>query len=426
MRGSHFWLAAATVLVAVAGFSTPNEAEDRGCSSATSEEVRALYAGYADLLRQGDVEALTSLYSPDAILMGPGAASVRLGRAEIAGYYSSFLQRRPSVVPLERVVRTDCGLLGATGAEALSLSMDGRQTRSFTTRFSLSYARFGERWLIVHHHQELQDGPPSLDLKPESASAARVVTGANPPASTPSITLPPPALQLPASGPVILTGQRPLVTEPVVAIDHAALDQLMDLARQMIAKRDITIPRMAYSLGLSAPTVEMPSTAGADAEVVPSVPMLAAKLPVPQLAATKLPPIVIAVPAAQFTLPSPPPAIDVLRLAGEAAVLPSAPSKQREISAAKPAVAGFAQRAPASPVPASPVSTSPEPRTAALPKPPRHDLPTKVKVEPRAKPEPPTKPAALVKALPKPAAKEPPVKTGRFLRWEDGVPIFDE
>ncbi len=433
MRRSHVLLAIATLMVCAAGFSTPNEAEDLGCTNAISQDVRELYAEYAALLRRGDIEALTALYSPDAILMGPAAQSIRLGRAEIATYYTAFLQRRPNVVALERTVRTDCDTLSDAGIEVLSVQPDPTNARltSLTTRYSLSYGRFGDRWLIVHHHQEIIDPRPSLDAPVASAPPLRLVTGANPPSST--VVVPPSPYELPASPPVILSGQPQLVPTRIVAtsIDREAIERLVMLARVSLPAPDVSIgygfayvaprhvpamvaPAMVapakISAGINPPTVVIPKAAfGLDA-AAPTIPLPPVDTPVaantePQLTVVASAHVAIVLPPTPFALPTTPPPIETSRIASApspiSATTPAAAAK----TSANPAVAGFSQRAAPQPATAAPRAVAP---AAALPK------PAAVAAKPAPKPS--------VKA----AAKEPAAKSGKFLRWDEKVPIFDE
>ena len=168
---------------------THNGAEDRVCEHPTSSVVRALYQTWETALRAGDVEALTALYSPDAILMGPGASSIRLGRSEIAAYYTVFVRHAPAARVIERVVRTDCGAANDIGLETVTFG-PATNDRGTPARYSLSYALSDQRWLIVHHHQEMLE-PVADDGRVADTASARIVTGTNPTTASPSA--PPPA-----------------------------------------------------------------------------------------------------------------------------------------------------------------------------------------------------------------------------------------
>jgi hypothetical protein len=213
-----------------------------------------------------------------------------------------------------------------------------------------------------------------------------------------------------------------------VAIDQAALLRLSDLAGEVVARLDISVPRMAYSLGLSAPTIELPQVAQAPPVTAPRAPIVSTEQPLrPHTTAEPaLASIEVAVPAMQFSLPTTPPVIEQPRSALGSTLAQAAPTEPREITITKPAVAGYEQRA-------LPAPASPEPRpvapSSALAKPSRLEPPAKL--DARAKPEPAKsaqslKPAALIKSTPKPAAEAPPGKSGKFLRWEGQAPVYDD
>lgn len=394
MRATYIFLAAATGLAAAAWYSAPRVVEAPRCVLAPPQQVRALYDRYAAVLHRADAEALAALYSPDAVLMGPGDRRVRLGRAEIAAYYSEFLKHKPMAVLVDRNVQSDCAGLAETGTEILTLHPpavdDGKAVpnRSWLARYALSYRWFGDQWLIVHHHQELAgypaDDPLAATVSSRETGEAALVTSATVPARE-DIALPGPTYRLPSSPPVILSAHRsllPLAPE-ATAIDAAAIERMRAATRDLVASVApsapvaVTVPRVAFSLGFGAPLVPPP-------EKSPEAPAAAAPASQPVQAADGY---------ARQDAPSPEQSAH--------ASPPPAPFK--------PAVAGFTQRADPEPVPAEKTVVPPA-AAAALPPVVQH-APAK---------------AAAAKSRSRPATKDAAAKTGKFLGWVDQRPIWDD
>ena len=363
-------------------YPTRNGAEDHPCDHPSSADVRALYEQWETTLRGGDVEALTALYSPGAILMGPGATSIRIGRTEIAAYYTGFVSHAPTARIIERVVRTECGAANDLGLEAMTFAPMAAD-QSIPARFSMSYVKSGSRWLIVHHHQEmLQTSTGDIALS-ESAPAS-ITTGTNP---TPASANPRLQFSLPL----------PRGPEPPPAIDRVALDRLLALA----SPHDVVVPRPAFALGHGTPTLE----------AVPAAARVLA-MPIPR-------PVVVDVPRVPFALAAGPPMIaDLVPEAREAeqawqVTIDIPPGRRPEVfvhatptvaplkPTPKPAVAGFTQRLPS---PAPPV------------------IPSLQKAQPPVQAPAQARSTAVIK----PAAPTPAARAGRFLRWDESVPVFDD
>ena len=67
-------------------------------NATTPDEVDTLFA---KALNAGDLDALTSLYEPDASLM-PAPGNVVVGKVAIRGALAGFLAAKPSMTPSKR------------------------------------------------------------------------------------------------------------------------------------------------------------------------------------------------------------------------------------------------------------------------------------------------------------------------------------
>ncbi len=448
MRATQYLLMAAVALVGLVAHTTPNDAEDRRCAPATSQDAYGLYARYADLLRHGDAEAIAALYSPDAILMGPGAQTVRIGRSEIAEYYSALASRVPTVAPLERVVRTECGGLAVSGIEVLSFrSMQG-ETVSQIARFSFTYESFDDRWLIVHHHQDVSRLNSEFDAPAAPVAPSEIVTGANPPQAQPStplspnpvIALPPSAYRLPASAPVILSATRPLLPLPEVAtpVDVQTIDRspVLVLSPPLHAKDDVDVPRTAFARGLGDPAIVKPWIK--EAEVEPRARVYAAPLnsaPIAGALASVVLPVdlpvelpVINLPAAAFGLEPHPPNIEAFlqpQKTNPAQTIPALTvattigTVVNGTTVTDPTVTGSTVTGSTVTGQAATQQFDRQPAYAPAALPPPTAQPKAQRAEFKSN-------AAVRARTAKNTLKEPPKKTGVFLRWDDRTPVFDD
>lgn len=399
---------------------TSNDAEERVCETLISSAVQELYETWQTTMRSGDVEAVTALYSPDAILMGPGASSIRLGRREIAAYFTDYMRPAPAATIIERVVRSECGAANDVGLEAVTFGADGTvqdggaqdvARRGTPARFSLFYVLKDGRWLIVHHHQEMLGPLPAnmtaTDNETVAVSGSAGITTAT--SARPATPPPPGADDANRRMQFVLPLPRVPNVQP---IDFAALDRLVALTPLPVPKPmsepvHVVLPTAPFAFSPGRPLLDVPrETAALTApRLWPAAPI---ELPVPAFAVSLAPPRIID----EVSAITPDIAIDSFfalpptRMDSAARPAIATPP----IVLTGPAVAGHAQRLPTPVSPTPPAGTSVRPVAAATLR----------------------APAVVAKAAPQVASpsavatKDPPLKTGRFLRWEDSTPVFDD
>ena len=103
---------------------------------------------------KGDLDALMNLYDEDALMWGTSSSGIRKGAKAIRQYYAQLLKAFPRTrVSLQE---TNPRRYGDTGVNSGSYTMrrtasDGRVGVT-SARFTMTYVRRGDKWLIVDHH----------------------------------------------------------------------------------------------------------------------------------------------------------------------------------------------------------------------------------------------------------------------------------
>ena len=129
---------AALALIPV--FSSAGPAED------------AVVERWMTAFNSNDVDALVSLYAPDAILVGSTGLTLNEGREAIRGYFARLAKSGDKVVIGDRkTIVLDDNIAYATGFYEFSAVRDG-QVRKSWAGFSMVLVKHGNDWLIAHHH----------------------------------------------------------------------------------------------------------------------------------------------------------------------------------------------------------------------------------------------------------------------------------
>ena len=114
--------------------------------------IHSLFDLWNQALISGDAGKVAALYAPDAILMPTVSNRVRHTPAEIADYFTHFLQSKPSGKILESNVRTFGDLAINSGIYEFTLSPEDKPHSIIQARFTFVYKKTGDDWLIVEHH----------------------------------------------------------------------------------------------------------------------------------------------------------------------------------------------------------------------------------------------------------------------------------
>lgn len=140
--------------------------------------VDALFQHWADLVEQGDAEAVADLYGPEALLLPTLSARTRHSHAAIADYFAGFTARHPQAEVVERTVYPGCNQVVDAGLYRFRFDDlppggmnpgDGQPGggRVIEARYTLVYGFNGEQWQLLHHHSSLlPDSAPVAPVDP--------------------------------------------------------------------------------------------------------------------------------------------------------------------------------------------------------------------------------------------------------------------
>jgi len=132
-------------------------------SGATAEpkaEVMAATLAWEQAFDGDDPEKVTTLYSDDAVLWGTLSPSARSGQDSLREYFVSAFKALPSrkIVFGYQLIRVYGNAAVNTGYYTFSWVKDG-ETKHLSARYSFTYVKSGERWLIVDHHSSAMPSP---------------------------------------------------------------------------------------------------------------------------------------------------------------------------------------------------------------------------------------------------------------------------
>jgi uncharacterized protein (TIGR02246 family) len=150
-------IVAATAAVAVgtftAGVSLAGSGSDSG-SKPSEKQIAALFDGWNAALQTGDSAKVADLYAKDAVLLPTVSNQVRTDRAEIVDYFNHFLENKPVGKKIDTIVEVlDSNSAIDTGVYEFTLTdPETGAKRVVEARYSYTYEKFGDEWLIVNHH----------------------------------------------------------------------------------------------------------------------------------------------------------------------------------------------------------------------------------------------------------------------------------
>lgn len=110
---------------------------------------------------------LAALYDGDAVLWGTMSQTIISTPASIQQYFERACTTNPkSTVELgQQLVRVYDDTAVSSGTYAFTV-FPGGQARVVPARFSMTYRRNGDRWLIVDHHSSAMPAPPTQPAPP--------------------------------------------------------------------------------------------------------------------------------------------------------------------------------------------------------------------------------------------------------------------
>jgi uncharacterized protein (TIGR02246 family) len=130
-------------------------------SAGPKEEVAEATLAWGRALGEDDPDKVLPFYSNDAVLWGTLSPTVRADRAALRDYFVTAFKVLPGLKVAfgDQLIRVYGGTAVNTGYYTFSYFKDG-ETKSLPARYSFTYVKSGEHWLIVDHHSSAMPSPP--------------------------------------------------------------------------------------------------------------------------------------------------------------------------------------------------------------------------------------------------------------------------
>jgi uncharacterized protein (TIGR02246 family) len=118
-----------------------------------SRQVAAATAEWIATFNTRDPVRISALYAPDAILWGTVSRTIRTTPEEILEYFTESAARRPNLRMFlgEYHVRLYGDIATNSGYYTSREPVEGQEV-AIPMRFTFTYRRQGDRWVIVNHH----------------------------------------------------------------------------------------------------------------------------------------------------------------------------------------------------------------------------------------------------------------------------------
>ena len=121
-------------------------------------EVAAAASAWGQTIGGGDPEKVLTLYADDAVLWGTLSPTVRSNRAALQDYFVNAFKVLPNLKVSfgDQLIRVYGNAAINTGYYTFSYG----EAKSLPARYSFTYVKNGERWLIVDHHSSAMPSTP--------------------------------------------------------------------------------------------------------------------------------------------------------------------------------------------------------------------------------------------------------------------------
>src|SRR5712675_1646092 len=130
-------------------------------SAGPKEDVAAAASTWARALGEDDPDKVLPLYANDAVLWGTLSPTVRADQAALRDYFVTAFKVLPGLKVAfgDQLIRVYGGTAVNTGYYTFSFAKDG-ETKTLPARYSFTYVKNGDRWLIVDHHSSAMTSVP--------------------------------------------------------------------------------------------------------------------------------------------------------------------------------------------------------------------------------------------------------------------------
>jgi uncharacterized protein (TIGR02246 family) len=125
------------------------------------EEVGAATLEWGRALGEDDPEKVLPFYADDAVLWGTLSPKVRSDRAALRDYFVKAYNVLPGLKVTfgDQLIRVYGNAAVNTGYYTFSYVKDS-ETKTWPARYSFTYVKNGDRWLIVDHHSSAMPAVP--------------------------------------------------------------------------------------------------------------------------------------------------------------------------------------------------------------------------------------------------------------------------
>lgn len=150
MMCKKMWrVAIGTLLLLLAHSAFAEESAD----DAVAVQVATATAEWVATFNTRDAAGISALYAPDAILWGTVSKTIRTTSGEILEYFEESSAKRPDLRMFlgEYHVRLYGNIAINSGYYTSRNPVDGQEV-VIPMRFTFTYRKEGDRWMIVNHH----------------------------------------------------------------------------------------------------------------------------------------------------------------------------------------------------------------------------------------------------------------------------------
>jgi uncharacterized protein (TIGR02246 family) len=125
------------------------------------EDVEAAVAKWTEIFAQNNPDTISALYAKDGVLWGTLSPTVRSDPGTIKAYFVGAFNALPKATVKfgDQLIRVYGDTAINTGYYTFSYTKDG-ETKSIPARYSFTYKKEGNDWLIVDHHSSAMPAPP--------------------------------------------------------------------------------------------------------------------------------------------------------------------------------------------------------------------------------------------------------------------------
>jgi uncharacterized protein (TIGR02246 family) len=125
------------------------------------EEVEAAAAAWAQALGEDDPDKVLPLYASDAVLWGTLSPKLRSDPEALRDYFVGAFKVLSGLKVAfgDHLIRVYGNTAVNTGYYTFSFVQNG-ESKTFPARYSFTYVKNGDRWMIIDHHSSAMPPPP--------------------------------------------------------------------------------------------------------------------------------------------------------------------------------------------------------------------------------------------------------------------------